>query len=96
MNESKMANVLPDFFRPLMWSYDFDLLDLIKNKKIIILNTINYGDLKHWRWVINYYGKNEVKKVLESIPVWALRGRVRKLVSLIFSPDLNYALRGTK
>lgn len=80
-----------------MWSYDFNSLDLEKNKKTIIINTINYGDLKHWRWIVNYYGENEVKKVLENIPAWELRSRVRKLVSLIFSlPDLNYAPRGIK
>lgn len=96
MVQNKSANSLPDFFRPLMWSYDFNLLDLEENKRTIILNTINYGDLKHWRWIAKHYGKDEVKKVLESIPAWALRNRVRKLVSLIFSPDLNYASRGVK
>ncbi len=80
-----------------MWSYDFGSLDLQKNKKTIILKVINYGDLKHWRWIINYYGQNEIKKVLESVPAGELRSRVRKLVSLIFSlPNLNYAPRGVK
>ena len=80
-----------------MWSYDFNSLNLSKNKKTIILNTINYGDLKHWRWIIDYYGKDEVKKVLERVPVWELRKRVLKLASLIFSlRNLNYAPRGVK
>lgn len=97
MTQTKSINSLPDFFRPLMWSYDFRSLDPKKNKKTIILNTINYGDLKHWRWIVNYYGENEVKKVLETIPASALRNRVRKLVSLIFSlKNLNYAPRGVK
>lgn len=97
MTQAKSFNSLPDFFRPLMWSYDFDSLDLNKNKKSIIINTINYGDLKHWRWVVKRYGKSEVKKVLENIPAWELRSRVRKLVSLIFSlKNLNYAPRGAK
>lgn len=97
MTQAKSADSLPDFFRPLMWSYDFNSLNLEKSKKTIILNAINYGDLKHWRWIADYYGKNEVKKVLETIPAPALRSRVRKLASLIFSlQKLNYAPRGTK
>lgn len=97
MTQNKFTNSLPEFFKPLMWSYDFNSLDLNKNKKSIIINTINYGDLKHWRWIINYYGKNEIKNVLQNIPAWELRNRVRKLVSLIFSlQNLNYASRGVK
>ena len=97
MNQKSSVNSLPEFFKPLLWSYDFDSLDLSKNKKDIILNAINYGDLKHWRWIINYYGKDEVKKVLESVSVWELRSRVRKLASLIFElQDLNYAPRSVK
>ena len=97
MVQNKYTNSLPESFKPLMWSYDFNSLDLEENKKTIILNTINYGDLNDWRWIVKYYGRDEVKKVLENIPAWALRSRVRKLVSLIFSlQNLNYALRGIK
>lgn len=97
MVRKEIASTLPKFFKPLMWSYDFNSLDLNKNKKTIILNTINYGDLNHWRWIIKYYGKNEVKKTLESVSAWELRNRVRKLASLIFSlQNLNYAPRGVK
>ncbi len=94
---SRAAHSLPDFFRPLMWSYDFNSLDLEKNKKTIIVNTINYGDLKHWRWIAKHYGKNRIKEVLGAIPAQELRNRARKLASLIFSlQDFNYAPRGAK
>lgn len=97
MIQNKVIGSLPDFFRPLMWSYDFNSLDLGKNKKTIILNTINYGDLTHWRWITNYYGRKEVKKVLQNVPAQALRSRARKLASLIFSlQNLNYVPRGVK
>ena len=97
MNQKSFINSLPEFFRPLLWSYDFDSLDLSKNKKTVILNTINYGDLKHWRWIVNYYGKEEVKKILGTASAWQLRSRIRKLVSLIFElQNLNYAPRSPK
>lgn len=88
---------IPDFFKPLLWSYNFSKIDLERDKKVIIINTINYGDLRHWRWLFGYYGKEEIKKILESTPATELRSRVRRLVAVIFSiTDFNYAPRGVK
>lgn len=89
--------VLPDFFRPILWSYDFSAIDPAKDKKTIIINTINYGDLVHWRWIGEYYGQEEIKKILERVPASEIRPRVLKLASLFFYLDnLNYAPRGIK
>lgn len=85
---------LPDFFRPLFWSYKFESLDLEKNKKTIIVNTINYGDLRHWRWIVNHYGKESVKKILETIPATELKKRTARLAEILFDVRLNYAPRG--
>lgn len=86
---------LPLFFKPILWSYVFDKLDLEEDKKIIIVNTINYGDLKHWRWIIKNYGKKDIKMVLTSIPFTEIRARVVPLVSIVFSiHKYNYAPRG--
>ncbi len=87
---------LPLFFKPLFWSYSFDSLDLEKHKKTIILNTINYGNLEHWRWIIGFYGKDIIRNLLATLPVTELRLQVRKLVGIIFElNDFNYAPRGT-
>lgn len=86
---------LPDFFKPILWSYDFGAVDAERDKKTIIINAINYGDLKHWRWIISSYGKEEVKNILTSIPATEMRERVRPLVALVFDiNDFNYASRG--
>lgn len=85
---------LPEFFRPLFWSYDFDSLDLEKNKKTIIVNSINYGDLKHWRWLKNYYGEKGLKETLAGLPATELKKRAGRLAELLFSFKLNYAPRG--
>jgi len=88
---------LPDFFKPLFWSYDFDSLDLEKHKKNIILNVINYGDLEHWRWISNYYGKDNIRQILAEIPATELRPQVRKLTAIVFNiTEFNYAPRGVK
>ncbi|MBL7154974.1 MAG: hypothetical protein ISS88_00505 [Candidatus Portnoybacteria bacterium] len=95
--KAKNNKNLPSFFRPLLWSYNFDSIDLEKDKKTIIVNTINYGDLKHWRWVVKCYGKETIKKILTEIPATELRPRVRNLAALIFSiENFNYAPRGTR
>ena len=88
---------LPESFRPLLWSYNFDTIDRDKHKKQIIVNTINYGDLKHWKWIQKEYGEKEIQRVLTKIPVTEMRKHVRKLVSLLFNiPEskFNYAQRG--
>ena len=76
---------LPVFFRQILWSYDLTSLDPEKNKKIIILQAINYGDLKHWRWLIARYGVKAIQQTLSQVPGFAIRRRVFKLASIIFS-----------
>jgi len=86
---------LPLFFKPILWSYDFNSLDSEEDKKTIIINSINYGDLNHWRWIIKRYGKREIKKILKDIFYMEIRPRVVPLISIIFSINrFNYAIRG--
>lgn len=75
---------LPVFFKPILWSFDFDRLSVEKNKKTIIINSINYGNLTHWRWISKIYGKEEVRKVLSIIPVTQIRKRVKPIAAIIF------------
>lgn len=92
-DETQNSSKLPEFFRPFFWSYDFDSLDLVNDQKTIILNTINYGDLKHWRWLKNYYGKSAISRVLESISATELKRRAGKLAEILFEIKLNHAPR---
>ncbi|MDO8633659.1 MAG: hypothetical protein Q8O97_02610 [bacterium] len=83
MKEEK-AKELPQFFQPILWSYDFMYVDPQKDKRAIIVNALNYGDLKHWRWISQFYGKVEVQKFLGDISPSEIRPRVRHLVALLF------------
>ncbi len=88
---------LPRSFKPLFWSYDFSRIDPIKYSQTIIVNTINYGDLKDWKLLVRFYGKKEIIKTLTDIPATALRPQVRRLASFLFNiKDFNYALRGAR
>ncbi len=83
--------------QPLFWSYDFQRLDLAKNKQTVITNVINYGDLPQWRWLAGAYGRMEVRDVLNRIPAAAIKPRARKLAGIIFNiKKFNYAPRGIK
>lgn len=96
MNDAFTHTQLPSFFQPILWSYNFSALDPEIHKKVIIVNTINYGDLVHWRWVIGYYGKEAVRELLKTLPASELRPRARRLAEIIFSPThFNDALRST-
>lgn len=88
---------LPEFFKPLMWSYDFSKIDPDQQKKTIIINTINYGNLNHWKWIISRYGTKIIQDVLTNIPASEVRPQALKLASIIFSiKNFNYAPRGAK
>lgn len=97
MKKAKSQTKLPDFFKPLFWSYNFVEINPQKNKKLIVVNTINYGDLNHWRWLVQTYGKNGVREILENIPASEVRARARRLAALLFDvKSFNYAPRGTR
>jgi len=85
---------LPQFFKPLFWSYKFSCIDPEKDKRTIIVNTINYGDWKHWVWIMKFYGKQEVKRIIEETPQTEFRPPALKLISLLLGvKKLKYASR---
>lgn len=89
-----MRQKLPPIFKPLFWSYKFSSVDPDRDKRRIIINTINYGGWKHWLWIIKFYGKKEIKKIIEEIPKTEFRTRVLKLISLLLRvKKLKYASR---
>jgi hypothetical protein len=91
-----MEERLPDSFRPILWSYDFDRVDPLKQQKTIIVQAVNYGTLAHWRWLVARYGRSAVRQVLTDVPATEIRPPARHLASLIFGVDrFNYAPRGT-
>lgn len=96
-NLTVKRNKIPQTFQGILWSYDFSKIDPEADKKIIIINAINYGDWEHWRWIFNYYGIAEVKKVIENTPVSEFRQRAFKLIRLLLKiKKIKYETRGIK
>ena len=94
MKTKKKNSGPPLFFKPLFWSYKFSSVDLHKDRRKIIINTINYGNWTHWLWVIKFYGKQKVKKIIEETPKTEFRESALKLISLLLGiKKLKYASR---
>lgn len=89
-----MNTKLPDFFRPLFWSYDFSLIEPEQHKKIIIVNSINYGNLHHWKWLKQFYGSADIEATLQHVATTELRPRAKLLAQILFHIHLpNYVSR---
>jgi|CryGeyStandDraft_7_1057128.scaffolds.fasta_scaffold27849_5 hypothetical protein len=87
---------LPESFRWLLWSYRFSEIDPKEHKKTIIVNTLNYGDLDQWRWLIKTYGRKQLKGLIESLPASEFRKPVVILLSLLLGVKFKYASRSDK
>jgi hypothetical protein len=60
--------MIPNSFKPYLWSYDLKNLDLEKNKKLIILNILNLGSKKSVDDLFEIYGRENVHKLFTEIP----------------------------
>ncbi|MBU2472793.1 hypothetical protein KKE74_02050 [Patescibacteria group bacterium] len=88
---------LPQNFKYLLWSYDFSKIEPDRDQERIIINTINYGNWEHWKWIVKYYGKQKIKGIIREIPASEFRKRALKLISLILGiKEMKYATRGIK
>jgi len=74
----------PAMFRPLLWGLKWESLDIWEDKEAIILAALNYGDLKHLRWIIKIYGANEIKKALSRRLKTEIYPESRNLARLLF------------
>lgn len=58
---------------------------MMEDKEDIIVSAVNEGTLDHWRWIVNAYGKETIRKVLERRLVTEFHPESRNLAKIIFS-----------
>jgi len=88
---------LPKFFKKLFWWCDFSKIDPEKAKNLVVVQTINYGDLKHWKWLIKYYKPQRLKKIIQEIPQSEFRKSAFKLICLFLNiKETKYETRSAK
>ncbi len=59
-----MNNVIPDYIKPFLWSYDFSKIDIDKDKKRIITNVLNYGTKEATDWLFSVYDKDDITEAI--------------------------------
>ena len=80
----RLKKKLPAFFKPLLWSFRWEDLNIQDDKEDIIINTVNEGTLRHWRWIIKIYGKNEIRRILTKRLTSEFHPESRNLAKIIF------------
>lgn len=81
---SKTKTKIPEYFDKILWSYDIEKIDPEDSYREIIINSLNYGDLDHWRWINNHYGKEKIMNVVNNSPDTEIRPSIKRLSSLLF------------
>ncbi len=93
---AKKKQKLPEDFKWLFWGYKFNKINPIKSKRLIIVNTFNYGNLQQWKYLVKLYGFEDLRETLRNIPASEFRRpSMRLLIKLLFHiKDFKYATRG--
>lgn len=55
----------PQFLKPLFWDIDFEKLDVKKYPRYVIERILEYGDLKHVRWMFKTYPKRTIVETVK-------------------------------
>lgn len=86
---------VPNSFAPILWSHELARVDVVRHRKLLIAQAMNYGNLHHLRWLIRQYGRRGVRQTLQRMPASSLRPRARRLASALFNIELSHARRRT-
>ncbi len=85
----KRQKKIPERLKPIFWFYNFDSLNLEKDKVHIVKQVINYGDLKDWEWLFDTYGEKEVKNTLETMLATEIKPSTRRLLEVLLNVKLT-------
>ena len=75
----------PKIFRPILWWQRWDTLDTWEDRRDIIMSALTNGRLEHVRWIIQAYGKEEIKRVLSECLETEFHHGARNLARVLFS-----------
>jgi hypothetical protein len=84
-NKNSTDERLPLSLRPLLWGLKWENLNLEQDAQDIISSVVNEGTIDQWRWLIKTYGKEKIRRVLESRLFTEFHPESRHLAQLVFS-----------
>lgn len=79
------ANDLPLSVKAVLWSYDYDHIELQKHKKIIISQVLNFGSQEAIEWLFKQYGFVLIEKISNTIPLFQWNKKSLSLWKLVLS-----------
>lgn len=79
-----MPTKIPKFFQPLLWSYRFSRLEPERDLRPILVQTVNYGQWRHWQWLRKHYRMKAIQQALRQIPQSEFRPPALRLARLVF------------
>jgi hypothetical protein len=71
----------------LLWEYDLSDFDFGQMRNLVVQRVIERGWPDDWYFVLNYYGEEEVKKAIRTIPY--LNDKDMNFVSTVFEIPLS-------
>ncbi len=62
--------------------------------RTIVVQTVNCGEWRHWQWIIEAYGKNNIRDLIAEIPASEFRPEALALAAAVFGvKEMKYATR---
>ena len=55
----------PDISNTLLWEYDLTTFHWDRSYKIVIERVLERGNLKEWREILNFYGKEKILQTID-------------------------------
>jgi len=52
--------MLPKYIKSVLWSYDTDKIDLVKHRRLIISQVLNFGTKEATDWLFKKYSKKNI------------------------------------
>lgn len=84
---------VPAIFKAFLWSYDFDKLDLEKDKERIIFNVLNLGSKEATDLLFKIYSKQDIKNVIKHPRPGEWHKKSLNYWSLVFNVQVKNVLR---
>jgi len=80
-----MPPLTPQSVKAVLWSYNWNALEVQKDKKIIISQVLNFGSEEAIKWLFKQYGLTDVEQIANTIPLFQWNKKSLSLWKLVLS-----------
>jgi hypothetical protein len=92
--ENEKSQRLPLSLKPLLWGLKWDDLKIDEDIQDIVTGVINEGTMDQWKWLVETYGKEKIRQVLQERLATEFHPESRHLAQLLFSiPSFRHERR---